>query len=256
MKAFLPACYMACAMVVFAVGSACHTNSRPSMSATADEAVAAQTALLTAIDSVKLANDSMILQAHELIKTGDLILRTGNGFDSEQIKRMSKKDDTYSHSGIAVIDSGEIFVYHVEADFELLNDKVRKEKLDSFCDPTHNIGFAIGRYNLSDAQQKTFISWLDRQYRMEVPFDIQFDLHTDNRLYCSEMIAKGLARATDNNMVIKTERITDKSKYKLIKRYFKLNEKEIRERDLIMIDQLYLNPYCKLLKQYTYLSNP
>jgi hypothetical protein len=256
MKALLPVCFMLWAVVTLTTNPACRTNSRPAVSPAMNEMASEQDHIQWVSDSIRMVNDSMITQAHEMIQTGDLILRTGTDFSSDQVKRLSKKDRTYSHGGIAVIDSGEVFVYHVEPDYHLLNDKVRKEKLDSFCDPARNLGFAIARYNLSNDQQKTFISWLDRQYRMEVPFDVQFDLHTDNRLYCSEMIAKGLARATDNNMVITTERITDKSKYKLIKQYFRLTEKEIRARDLILIDHLYLNPHCTVLKQYKYLSNP
>ena len=244
-----PLFYIPCILaIVFAAatGTGCHTNSQP-VAPPPDDAAAE-------LRNIQAANDSMVREARQGIKTGDLILRTGTDFSSDQVKRLSTQDKTYSHGGIAVVDSGEIYVYHVEPDYHLVRDKVRKEKLDSFCDPAHNLGIGIARYNLSDAQQKTFIAYLNKQYRLQVPFDIRFDLTTDTSLYCSEMISKGLALATRNKLVISTERIKDRSKFKLIKQYFKLNEKQIVTRDVILIDHLYLNPHCTMLKQFTYLE--
>src|SRR5689334_13039729 len=98
-------------LIAFAIATciACHTRSEPAAPAPDDAAAATH--------SIKAANDSLVSEARSIIHTGDLILRTGTDFSSDQVKRLSTKDKTYSHGGIAVIDSGEIYVYHVEPDY-------------------------------------------------------------------------------------------------------------------------------------------
>ena len=55
-------------------------------------------------------NDSIIQLAAAIIRTGDLILRTGTDFSSEEVKSISPTDKTYSHAGIALADSNGIFI--------------------------------------------------------------------------------------------------------------------------------------------------
>lgn len=204
------------------------------------------------VQQVKKANDSMIQEARQLIQSGDLVLRTGTDYASEQVKALSKQDQTYSHAGIALVNSGRVYIYHVEPDNQHIHDKVRKELLDSFCNPAKNLGFAVARYTLTDEQKAKLLAYMDKQYQQQVPFDKHFDLETDDQLYCSEMIKKGLAQATGNQIVVATDRITDRNKFKLIKRYFKLTEKQIVTHDLVPIDRLYLNPSCTVLKRYPF----
>lgn len=194
----------------------------------------------------------MIREAKSMIRNGDLLLRTGTDFSSEQVKNFNKTDKTYSHGGIAVIEHDSIFVYHVEPDFHYLTDKVRKEPVDSFFNPDKNEGFGIARYDLTEEENQQFLAYLDTQYRKKIPFDIRFDLKTDDSMYCSEMIRKGLARATHNRIQIPTDRITDKRKYKVIRQYFKIDNKAIAERDLIFIDHLFLAPGCSVIKRFVF----
>ncbi|WP_315816270.1 YiiX/YebB-like N1pC/P60 family cysteine hydrolase [Paraflavitalea speifideaquila] len=194
----------------------------------------------------------MIRQARTLIQPGDLILRTGTDYASEQIKALSKREAIYSHSGIAMIDSGKVYVCHVETDYAHIHNKVKKELLDSFCNPAKNLGFAIARYQLTDDEKSKLLVYMNERERQQVAFDIQFDLATDDKMYCSEMIYKGLARATNKRILIPTDRITDRNKFKLIKRYFKLTEKQIVTRDIIPIDHLYLNPWCSVVMRYPF----
>lgn len=216
-------------------------------------------ATTTTIDAVALemqqtryTNDSLLQDARKMIQSGDLILRTGTDYASEQIKSLSKQDPTYSHGGIAFVDSGRVYVCHVETDYYRIHNKVKKEPLDSFCNPAKNLGFAMARYTLTEEEKKKFLDYLDQKCQQQVAFDLAFDLATDNKLYCSEMIYKGLAHATNKRILIATSRITDRNKFKLIKRYFKLTEQQIVTRDIIPIDHLYLNPWCKVLKRYPF----
>lgn len=197
-------------------------------------------------------NAAMIAEASEIIQSGDLILRTGSDFSSEQIKRFSKKDKTYSHAGIAVIDSGITFVYHIEPDFKKINNRVRIEKLDSFCNPAVNIGFGIARYKMGHDERDEFLNYLKEQYINQVVFDMNFDLTTNDEMYCSEMIKKGLFYATNGKIIIEADRLNDKSKYKLIKQYFGVKEERFANMEIIPIDHLFLNPHCTMIKEFVF----
>lgn len=197
-------------------------------------------------------NDSLLQEARALIKTGDLVLRRGNDFSSDQVRGMSKEDKTYSHAGIALLQDDSILIYHVEPDFYNVKDKVRKENVDSFFSSAHNTEFAVARFDLDSIEIKNLIDFLEMQYLKKVSFDMAFDLKSDDKMYCSEMIRKGLLKATHDRIIIEVQPFNDKSKYKIIKQYFKLQEKQFVNREIIPIDRLYLNPSCTILKRFKY----
>jgi hypothetical protein len=201
---------------------------------------------------VRVANDSMIAEAHSLVRTGDLVLRTGKDFSSEQVRDFSKTDKTYSHAGIALVKGDSIFVYHIEPDYYYKEDKVRKELLDSFCNPVKNYGIGIARYKLDEKEIERLMEYLEKQYRNKVAFDMEFSLKTNDKMYCSEMIRKGLLQATDKRIDIEIQKLNNRSKFRLIKRYFKVPEKRFVNMDIIPIDRLYLHPECTMIKQYLY----
>lgn len=198
------------------------------------------------------ANLAMVTDARNFIKDGDLILRTGNDFSSEQVKQFSKKDKTYSHGGIAFHDSSDIYIYHVVPDYYHIKDKVRKEKLDSFCNPVQNLGFAVARYEMDSSEIKTFRNYLDKQYQKKIPFDMTFNLRSDDSMYCSEMIKKGLILATKDRIHIDNEKMLDRSKYKLIIQHLKMKEKNFAGAEYVPIDHLFVRPDCKVVKRYVY----
>lgn len=203
-------------------------------------------------DEKRAANLTMIDEVRNTIEDGDLILRTGNDFSSEQVKLFSQKDKTYSHGGIAFHDSGDVYVYHVVPDYYHVKDKVRKEKLDSFCNPAQNLGIGIARYKLDSAEKMVFRNYLQTQYEKKIPFDITFNLRSNDSMYCSEMITKGLQLATKDRIKIEIDKFNDRSKYKLVKQYLKMTEKEFIGREFIPIDHLFINPDCQVLKRFVY----
>lgn len=65
----------------------------------------------------------------KIIKTGDLIVRTGNDFTSESLRSLNQKDQTYSHCGIASIENDSLFVYHAIGGEFVLIKKLEKTHL-------------------------------------------------------------------------------------------------------------------------------
>ncbi len=198
------------------------------------------------------ANESMLAEAKKTVQNGDLILRTGTDFSSEQVKYFSRKDQTYSHGGIAFREGDDVFVYHVVPDFFHIKDKVQKEKLDSFANPAKNLGFGIARYKMDSTEIASFQKYLDRQFQDKIPFDMTFHLTTDDSMYCSEMIKKGLILATKGRITLENEKFDDPSKFRVITQHLKLPVKSFAGRDFVPIDHLFLHPECQMLKRYVY----
>jgi hypothetical protein len=197
-------------------------------------------------------NDSLLRDAKKNILAGDLVLRGGKDFSSRFVKELNKNDRTYSHGGIATQKNGEIYVYHIIPDHTGTNDKVRFDKIDSFLIANDNIDFAVARFAIDSLERVYFLQYMQQQYNKKTSFDMDFKLETDDKMYCSEMISKGLKTATRQRIQIKTDLLNDKSKYKLIKMYYKMPEKDFVNREIILIDRLFLDSNCTVIQRYHY----
>jgi hypothetical protein len=186
-------------------------------------------------------NDSLIEQQkamiafekiHEIkhfVKSGDLILRTGKDYTSELMRRLSQHDKTYSHCGIASIENDTLFVYHALGGEWNPDQKLRRDPFELFCNPYENRGFGIYRYSLNNLQKKNIIKLAHQFYKQGVKFDMQFDLATDNRMYCSEFVYKTIEKATKDSVAISTTTLN-----------------HVR---FVSVDNLFINPYCHEIKR-------
>ena len=204
-----------------------------------------QTANLTTTDSIfkKAKAQSLfnIKEARLLLKDGDLVTRSDDDFESLTLQNFSQKDRTYSHSGIAFKEDSSFMIYHCMAGLENPNGACRKEPFDSFVNPVKKTGFGIFQYQLSTAEMERLHLVLQQNYQSKKPFDMSFNLKSDDSLYCSEMISKGLQHATNGRIKIPTSFLHN-FKPKIMGyqpgRFFKKFE-------YIGIDDLYMNPFCK-----------
>jgi len=211
-----------------------------------------QTVNLTTNDSsgIKANIQSLvnIKQASLLLKDGDLVTRSDDDFESLALQNFSQKDRTYSHSGIAFKEDSGFMIYHCMAGVENPDGACRKEPFDSFVNPIKKTGFGIFQYQLSTAETERLHLVMQQNYQSNKPFDISFNLNTDDSLYCSEMISKGLQQATKGRVKIPTSflhNFTPKIMGYQTKRFFKTFE-------YIGIDDLYINPFCKEIIRVKY----
>ena len=167
----------------------------------------------------------MIRQESSKVLTGDLIMRTGNDFTSDVMRKLSLEDKTYSHSGIASLENDTLFVYHAMGGEWNPDKKIRRDPFILFCNPYENKGFGIFRYQLSDFEMTHFLSRVKNYYQQGVVFDMKFDLATDDKMYCTEYVYKAL----DQILILPTTTINGI--------------------EYIAPDDLYSIPQCKLIKQ-------
>jgi hypothetical protein len=167
-----------------------------------------------------------------LLKTGDLICRHGRGVISNAFKSFSMRESKYSHTGIVSEEAGEFWVYHAIGGEENKSNKMRRDRLEIFCDPKFVHSFSSFRYDLDSIAMAEFIREIKGYYKTGLEFDTDFDLKTDDKMYCSEFIYKVLLKVSGNENYISLTRF---SGY-----------------EYVAIDDLYLNSHTTQIYQFTY----
>lgn len=151
----------------------------------------------TASPKIKVADTLSYLKKIDSItgflQTGDLVFRMGNDFASQTFANMNKSDKRFSHVGMISMKSGKPMVYHCLGGEFNPDQKMLLEPLRPFLSPEANSAFGIYRIK-ETPPQKLILKILDSLYISGVRFDLKFDLKTDDRLYCSEMLYKILRK--------------------------------------------------------------
>jgi hypothetical protein len=127
---------------------------------------------------------------HEILMDGDIICRLGDRIWSRYFRDVSITDRRFSHMGIIRFNNDNITVIHAEGDTGNGIDYVNEISLDEFIE----FARAIGIYRVNDING-SYISNLAAEY-LGVPFDWQFDMYDDSKLYCTELLYVILKRLT------------------------------------------------------------
>jgi len=118
----------------------------------------------------------------EYLQDGDIICRLGDRLWSAYFKDISPVDKRFSHLGIARITDGKITVINAEGRAIEGKDLVNETDLDEFL----AIAKTIGIYRLQIPDGKA-ISTSAMNY-IGYPFDWNFDLQDNTKLYCTELL--------------------------------------------------------------------
>lgn len=225
----------------------CHENeSVPTLDLTAEPPVK---------DSIQVHIDSL----KNICQQGDLIVRLGDDFISDRIRYLSAKDYSYSHAGIIVIHNNEKMVCHIYPDdFTPGADTIRFDKIDTFLNRRTNLKCALYRYDLSGSEKINMQHELDKYYDNKVRFDKKYELKTDDKLYCTEMIYKVLKKVTNDRIAIEQSNVPQKMQH-LVSVYFKkynYSNTTISSRKIIAIDKLYDNPHSRLIMKFVLKAMP
>lgn len=167
-----------------------------------------------------------------LIKTGDLIVRTGNDFTSESLRSLNQRDKTYSHCGIASVEHDTVFVYHALGGEWNPDQRIRKDLLRLFAEPYSNRGIGIYRYTLTAKDIQSLVVTVKKLHETGIMFDMKFDLATNDRMYCAEFVYKSYLMGTAGKLQFTTSHIGDFT--------------------FIGVDDLFLQPLCTLQKKILY----
>ena len=147
------------------------------------------------------------------------------------------------------MDEGEMYIYSNMAGDINPDEIMRRDKVDSFVTPANNVAVGVYRFDLSPQELERLTSIVHTYYKEKLQFDMNFDLSSDDKMYCAEMIAKAIENATSGRIVFSKSLINNalKEKYlkKLLQRKIIPSAKAADQREYLALDNLYINPHCK-----------
>lgn len=191
--------------------------------------------------------DSLKRTAHN----GDLVVRLTDDIISQQVSQLNETDKSFSHAGIIVEKEGKKFVYDIGPNLPGA-DTIEITPVDSFLNPAKNIKCALYRYDISTAEGDSLIKTIEAYKATDTRFDMLYNINTDDKLYCSEMIYKALKTVTHNRIVLKEHTVPERYQ-KMLVAYFKkqgATKELIANRKYIPLDHLYLLPQCKEIMKF------
>jgi hypothetical protein len=122
------------------------------------------------------------------LRSGDLVFRQGEGLVSEIVLN-NRQGSVYSHVGMIIIQHQQLLVLHAApAEEEHDFDGVKLEPLSLFTqsDRARHVIF-MRPFKQVEAGR---IAAKNAMKHLGKPFDGAFDLKSDDRIYCTELIAK------------------------------------------------------------------
>lgn len=135
----------------------------------------------------------------ELNDSAYLIVRLGDGYFSNIFRKVSSEEKRYSHSGIIYRGDESYKVYHIEANEFTGKGIVKDEPLESFI--SHSREWALFAINAPNPIKLEIVRQARIFYESEIPFDLDFDLSSNDKLYCSELVAKSINNAFGEELI-------------------------------------------------------
>jgi len=123
------------------------------------------------------------------LRSGDIIFRQGVSVESYAVRTLDGQF-YYSHVGIIERDAFDVRVIHASyGEHGQLKDGVLIESLAAFLKPESARAAAVMRLNDSDSRLSlSALHEAERFLKNQTPFDDAFDLSTQSRMYCTELI--------------------------------------------------------------------
>ncbi|NOG94205.1 MAG: hypothetical protein HND27_00355 [Bacteroidetes bacterium] len=142
----------------------------------------------------KKQNDFESLSSHKtkeidcsLFKSGDIILKKGNGMISSQIANVLNEPIPFSHCGIFIkTDTGNIIIQSVAKEING-KDGVQFTPYSEFIKDINYPHFYVVRLK-NEKLHHSFIEGANEKLLEKVPFDYDFDYTDNSRIYCTELL--------------------------------------------------------------------
>jgi hypothetical protein len=146
------------------------------------------------VSAIGVGKRAVTPPAIERLRNGDLIFRSGVSVDSHLIK-LFDPGSKYSHVGMIDVRDGGAYVVHIEPD-EQGENRVRREPLAEFLVPGKADGFAVYHVLPDDDQRARAAIRAALGYQARgVTFDRDFNLDTQDKMYCTELVWRAYVEA-------------------------------------------------------------
>ncbi|MHC1738658.1 MAG: YiiX/YebB-like N1pC/P60 family cysteine hydrolase [Ignavibacteriaceae bacterium] len=126
-----------------------------------------------------------------LLQDGDIIFRKGRSLIS-RIVLLTDTNSPYSHTGIIRITGDSVFVIHsVPAEESFERDLVKMDPIEVFCRIDRCSEISVCRLKPGFSDNIPGISeFAFEKFIQKTGFDDSFDLNTNEKLYCTELVWK------------------------------------------------------------------
>ncbi len=129
------------------------------------------------------------------LKNGDLIFRKGRSLESFAVYLADKEVD-FSHVGIVVLHNNEPFVIHAVPDeSDGAEDFIKLESVETFLSTEKASAFAVYRPEFKTEIRNQASEIALQFYQSKCTFDNAYDMKTESKLYCTELIFKAFREA-------------------------------------------------------------
>jgi len=140
-----------------------------------------------------LKNERRLSSNFKNLHNGDLILRCGRSTESFAVYLADANAD-FTHIGIISIENDIPYVIHAVPSKTNL---IQKEKLSTFLNSTNASKFAIYRSNFNEVYLDKVVKTANSYYLNKYEFDTKYDLTTNTKLYCTELVLKAFNTVGD-----------------------------------------------------------
>lgn len=129
------------------------------------------------------------------LKNGDLIFRKGRSLESF-IVCLADEEKEFSHVGLIVLRKGIPFVIHaVPGESDRVEDFIKMERVEAFLSTEKASAFAVYRPEFETEIVKHATEIALQFYESKYTFDYEYNLNSESKLYCTELIFKAFREA-------------------------------------------------------------
>lgn len=124
-----------------------------------------------------------------IVQNGDIIFRRGRSLESQAVL-LYDNEKAFSHVGMICNLQGKPMVIHAVPSKNHQNEWVKLENISTFLSSKNASQFAIYRPNISTKQKQKVVQKAYSFYEQKVVFDNEYNLISDQQMYCTELIIK------------------------------------------------------------------
>ncbi|MCF8298375.1 MAG: hypothetical protein K9J13_12585 [Saprospiraceae bacterium] len=128
------------------------------------------------------------------LENGDLVFRKGRSIESFAVY-LADKEKEFSHVGMVYVSNDKFLVIHAVPTDNHKQESVKMESLKTFLSPKNASAFAIVRPKIKSYKKQIVAQEAYKFYQNKICFDNDYDLETNDKLYCTELIIKAFKNA-------------------------------------------------------------
>lgn len=156
-------------------------------------------------ENTKMVRYQMSKTEKGLLHDGDIVMRKGYGFVSDQIVRFSNAPFEVSHCGMIRKRNDSLYVMHSVSSSYSKIDGMQMYPLDYFLAESKPNTFIAVRYKANDETIQKLSDAMLNYVKLQKPFDHGFDKADTTAFYCTEVFEHVFKKVENSNLWDKHE---------------------------------------------------